>query len=507
MQWLPCMCAAAVCNCVVNRLQSPESLAGALLLAKGAARHAAVKAAALSATASQHAQCAALQVQPWDAAAAVAVAEGQQQSVGAGAEAGAQDVSTRKVTHPLQHLAVQCGCWVDLQGLVQQCSPETLTVFTLPAVTDALQHGYSSCSALGRYWFQVAIAFFAGATPAALRMQLPAGLNLRVLNIDTTRTCAGLEVDDRALLTISSNCRQLQTLQVKALLRFGDDGGAALLSMQDLQQLQLWDLRWNHVYFLLQLAADAPGDDRRALRRCMSTRLQRIYYAVSIGGFAIAAALRGHRVLRAAALLGMAALALPATAACSGMLIPLQEWQAARLCAAAARRAGQPAFAVRPCWLPASLQRLQLHDCVLRCHRHCPACRSSRTQQQCDHLHVELLLAQEGPPTSRPRRNLLLGERQLVSKAAVTRVIREGQRRRWLPSLRGLVGQVLLAPCVPFAVTLAGKVGLSWFLQNHGGQLQGLLAHLAGSRSGRCGAMSLSPEQLLAVAAAVGMGV
>lgn len=293
-----------------------------------------------------------------------------------------------------------------------------------------------------------------------------------MLEIDTARTLAGVEVDDKTLLAISRNCRRLETLQIRARLRFGADGGSALRSLHSLQQLLLWDWRWQSVCFLLLLAADAPEDDMPEIRRIMSRMLQRTYYCVSVGGFAIAAALRGRTVLRAAALLGMAALALPVTAVCASGTVPLQHWQAARLCAAAAQRASRPAFVVRPCWLPPQLRELQLHECVLRCHKHCLSCSRSCDRQASSQLQVEVLPAHCDLPDNRhaghcsnrggvwDRSSINSSIDKLQSRAAVRRLIRAGRQEGLYPNLWGLVARVLLAPCLPFAVTVAARAGL-----------------------------------------------
>lgn len=411
-----------------------------------------------------------------------------------------------KARHPLQRLTVYSGCWVQVAPLLSLCSPRELSIATLPAITDGLFDRATGRSQLGRYWFQVSAAYCAGAIPGAVRLSIQLGCSLRVLSIDTSRTGAGVEVDDQTLRAISLSCKQLQILEIKALLQFGAIGGAELRSLPCLQQLLLWDLRWQSVKFLMQLAADAPEDDMPDLRRVMSRLLQRTYFCFSTGGFAIAAALRGHRTLRAAALIGMAALALPVTAACASGTIPLQDWQAARLCAAAAQRAGRPPFVLRPCWLPPSLQRLQLHDCVLRCHRRCPACDSSVALQDARQLQVEQLSAQEDATDSTG------GSRsgsasKLGTHAAVRREIRSGRRDGLYPRLWGLVGKVLLAPVVPFAVTVAARAGLVWLLRGNGVQLQGLLRGLSGGSRHRHRHAGLSVEQLRALVAAMGVGV
>jgi hypothetical protein len=365
---------------------------------------------------------------------------------------------------------------VDLKPLLQLWSPQQLTVITLPAITDALQLSAGNSSLLGRYYFQVSAALFAGAIPGPLRVEFPLGSSLRVLEIDTSRTCAGVEVDDRTLLSISRSCKQLESLQVRALLRFGADGGAALRSLQNLRQLLLWDRRWQSVFFLLLLAADAPEDDMPEMRRIMSRMLQRTYYCVSVGGFAIAAALKGRTVLRAAALLGMAALALPVTAVCASGTVPLQHWQAARLCAAAAQRASRPPFVVRPCWLPPQLQQLQLHDCVLRCHKHCPNCSRSLDQQAISQLQVVELPAHCDSSDNKlvshrssrgvwDRSSIHSVSDKLQPRAAVRQLIRAGRQEGLYPNLWGLVARVLLAPCLPFAVTVAARAGLILLLR------------------------------------------
>lgn len=437
---------------VACRLRSPEAIVEAMLPAHRAARIPAATAAAR----------AALDVVPWQPAAAASAPQ-------ADADAGQAEGARRP--RPLQHLTVQSGCWADLKPLLQLWSPQQLTVCTLPAITDALQLSSRNSSLLGRYYFQVSAALFAGAIPGSLRVDFPLGSALRVLEIDTARTLAGVEVDDKTLLAISRNCRRLETLQIRALLRFGADGGSALRSLHSLQQLLLWDRRWQSVCFLLLLAADAPEDDMPEMRRIMSRMLQCTYYCVSVGGFAIAAALRECTVLRAAALLGMATLALPVTAVCASGTVPLQHWQAARLSAAAAQRASRPPFVVRPCWLPPQLRELQLHDCVLRCHKHCLSCSRSCDRQASSQLQVEVLPAHCDAPDNRhagqcsnrgvwDRSSINGSSYKLQSRAAVRRLIRAGRQEGLYPHLWGLVARVLLAPCLPFAVTVAARAGL-----------------------------------------------
>jgi hypothetical protein len=369
-------------------------------------------------------------------------------------------------------------------------------------------------SQLGSYWFQVSAAYCAGAIPGAVRLPLPLGLSLRVLRIDTSRTAAGVEVDDQTLRAISITCKQLQVLEIRALLHFGAIGGAELHSLPCLQQLLLWDLRWQSVQVLMQLAANAPEDDMPDFRRVMLRLVQRTYFCFSACSFVITAALRGHVMLRTAALGGMVALALPVTAACSSTLVPLQDWQAARLCAAAVQSAGRPPFVLRACWLPPRLQRLQLHDCALRRHWRCPACNSSVALQDARQLQVEQLLAEGDSANSTPG-GWSSNASKLDTGAAVRREIRSGRRDGLYPSLWGLLGKVLLAPAVPFAVTVAARAGLIWLaehrvvrpLRGDGVQLRGLSRGLAGGSRHRHMHAGVSAEQLRSLVAALGIGI
>jgi hypothetical protein len=318
-------------------------------------------------------------------------------------------------------------------------------------------------------------------------------------------------VDDQTLRAISIGCKQLQILEIRALMHFGAVGGAELRSLPCLQQLLLWDLRWQSVQFLMQLAADAPEDNMPDLRRALSRLLQRTYFCFTAGGFCIKAALWGHRTLQYAALVGMAALALPFTTACATGTIPLQDWHAARLCAAAAQSAGRPPFVLRPCWLPPSLQRLQLYDCVLRCHRRCPACNSSVALQDTRQLEVEQLSADAGTADSTGGGS---SASRLGTRAAVRREIRSGRRDGLYPSFWRLAGKLLLAPAVPFAVTVAARAGLLWLIDQRiewldrdiGGQPHSLFIWLNGGSRPRHRHSSLSAEQLRALVATLGIG-
>lgn len=417
--------------------------------------------------------------------------------------------------HGLQHLLVSCGCFVDLQPLLQLCCPERLTLATLPAITDALHRA----GWLGRYVSHVSIAYLTGAIPAPLRVQLPVGASLRELQIDTTRTGAGIEVDDRALLAITSSCRQLQRLRIKARLTFGHDAGTALRGLQDLRELLLWDTRWQSVQFLLRLAADASqADTWPEMRHAMQRILRRLYYCVTCGGFAVEAVLRGRRVLCTLAWVGIAALALPVSTAATTAAMPVHEMQAARMCAAALRTARRQPFLVRPCWLPASLRLLQLHDATLRCHRHCAGCSclalqsGSVPRQAVQQLQVVQLQIQEEISgirfdhdcSSRESINGSSSSTAAELLAAVRREIRAGRREGLYPTMWGVVGKLLMGPVLPFAVTVAARAGILWLLRGNSSQHVRLKLTRGGSRGSRHG---LTREQFWAVLAAVGLGV
>jgi hypothetical protein len=203
---------------------------------------------------------------------------------------------------------------------------------------------------------------------------------LQELTIDTSCTYSGIKFDDRALLLVTGGCPQLRRLCIKALLRFGDDGGSSLRSLRHLQELAVTDLWWMSVCHLLQLAAEAPRVDGRQqafenVESMVIGVLNPYYLSVLAAGWWLSTALKGFSSLRAAALLGLTALAVPLVAELATVVVPPLQWKRARLCAAAVQQATQRPFALRPCWLPQSLQLLSLQDCEVCCHRQCERCR------------------------------------------------------------------------------------------------------------------------------------
>lgn len=450
-----------------NRLHTPESIAEGIMASRGrfaGSSTATPTARQLPAAVSPVAQ------QP-DSYPQLAVAALHLADRSAG-----QRQAVQQLHHRLQHLAVNCGCRADLQALLQQCRPKQLTLRTVPAITDALrliEYDMYSEDQFDR----VAEAVFGGVLPGALRLQLPLGTSLRTLVIDTRGTAAGVEVDDRAILAITSSCRQLASLQVTAVLRFGHAGGVSVAGLRDLRQLSLFDTRFEAVNFLLKLAADAPADDHlQEMRRLMARLLHCTYFGVSAGGFLIAAVLRGHRYLRAATLLGLAALALPVTAACAAETVPMQQWSAARLCVLAVKLAGSAPFVVRRCWLPPQLEQLHLRGCVLRCHMHCNNCgrQAVQARQQSLQVTVEEVSSSNGssgcgaddggPGEPRGGGGGSSSSRGRSLQAIVRHRILRGQQLGYYPSLSGLIRKVLLAPCVPFIVTVAARAGIVWLL-------------------------------------------
>lgn len=393
---------------------------------------------------------------------------------------GAQAAS--QTHHRLRHLRLSCGCRADLQPLLQLCCPEQLTIATLPAITDALwaAHTWHQHPSVGQYLLQTGNAFLTGAIPVPLRVKLPVGASLRVLHIDTTRTCAGMEFDDRALLDLTSSCQQLQVLRVRALLCFGQDAGPALRRLQGLQELQLSDVRWQSVQSLLLLAAEASQiTDSDEMREVALQLLRWLSFCITSGGFAVEATLRGHRVWRGLAWVAMTALALPVSTAATAAAVPVHKVLAARLSAAALRAARRETFVVRPCWLPHSLRLLQLQDATLRCHRHCMGCACSVAQgSHPPRLHVVQLQVQHdfagthrlqhssGASWGSSTGGSSSGAAALL--AAVKRELKAGRRQGLYPRLWGVVSRVMLVPLVPFAVAVTARAGVRKLLTPSG---------------------------------------
>jgi hypothetical protein len=376
----------------------------------------------------------------------------------------------------LQHLRLWIGRCEDLCPLLQLCQHTHLTLTSVPAVSDALQRT-RQCELGGlpwleKLWFDVSKDVLAGAIPGALRLQLPVSSTLRVLHIDCARTDAGVELDDRALLTITTSCQHLRDLKVRALLTFGDNAGASLRNLHELQGLMLWDTRWQTVWAMLRLAACGLYDvaHEPELQQTAYWQLQRAYYTTSATAIFAAAASGGDLASIAGAVLGLAAVTLPTIVKCWQVLIPRQSWQAGQLCALAAGKARQAAFAVRPCWLPLQLRVLQLHDCALCCHKGCGRCHAQQGQPQ-QQLLVQQLPLQFRPDWaastlassssySKSSSSSVDGLDAASMRAAVLDHLDAGRRSGLYPVLWQLARRVILSPVVPFAVTALARICL-----------------------------------------------
>lgn len=370
-----------------------------------------------------------------------------------------------------------CGSRPDLQQLLQLCRVAQLSVSTLPAVADLVpqydQHAPSED--LSVLWSQSAAASLFGSVPAPLRLQLPQGCTLCVLDVDTSRTSAGIEVDDRALLAITSSCPFLRCLKITALLRFGQDAGASLRTMQQLQELHLRDTREQAVQHLLKLAAAAPEDDQEEMRHVMRRLLDRTYFVVSLAAFVVSDLFKHHKFYRRGALLAIHALALPTTAALTSCLVPEQHWKAALLCWASVRLAGRAPFVLRPCWLPPTLQLLHLEGCVVESHKRCRSCSS----RQDGIAGLQLPQRGAGHASCSAGASSSAGSDGRRLLAAVRMEIRAGRKLGVFPRFSGLVSKVLLRPFVPFVVTLCARAGVRWALRQQFAHRPALVARPA----------------------------
>ncbi|WIA37944.1 hypothetical protein OEZ86_001321 [Tetradesmus obliquus] len=151
----------------------------------------------------------------------------------------------------LWKLTVRCGASCDLMDILQHAAPVELALVTLPSLVDVLP-------TLG--WpLQVAAA---SPGPAKLRVNFPAEQcsSLGSLYINTAHTRAGMVIDDKLLISISSSCPNLRCLKLKGVLGFSSSGGEAMRTgLSKLQVLSLRDTRRQALQQLARLAVAADS--------------------------------------------------------------------------------------------------------------------------------------------------------------------------------------------------------------------------------------------------------
>jgi hypothetical protein len=200
------------------------------------------------------------------------------------------------------------------------------------------------------------------------------------MNIDTSRTRAGMVIDDKLMISISSSCPNLRLLNLKGVLRLSSSGGEALrIGLRKLQVLRLHDTQRQAVQQLARLAA-ATGAAAEPAQE-LELRLQQLHAAEEdlevlcclLLASSMSFARVRHRVARwLAAVVSSVTLAAAPLTVCEVLMHAAwrrQQQVAKQLHDSACGLQKLPR--IMCCWLPPQLDLLQLAGCCLDRHKSC----------------------------------------------------------------------------------------------------------------------------------------
>jgi hypothetical protein len=271
--------------------------------------------------------------------------------------------------HRLTQLTLHCSASCDLTDTLQHAAPAELVPVTVPSLIDVLP-------ALD--WPLDLAAASPG--PAKFRVNFPAAAcsSLESMCIDTSRTRAGMIIEDKLMISISSSRPNLQWLKLKGVLRFSSSGAEAMRSgLSKLQVLRLHDAQRQAVQQLARLAA-ATGAAAEPAQES-ELRLQQLHAAEEdlevLCCLLLASSMSfsrvRHRVARwLAAVVSSMTLAAAPLAVCEVLMHAVwtrQQQVAKQLYDSACGLRQLPR--VICCWLPPQLELLQLAGCFLDCHK------------------------------------------------------------------------------------------------------------------------------------------